>query len=199
MIGAVRISYSLEAPVWKATYRILLGEENSAAEDKETKDGKDKLPSTGVSFLYDSRDLGEYAHRGNYLSLWATKTGWFDNIREYLTTCWALFAWAAVAMGAAQHIVVASTEQLDKLGSTWQVPIGEAAQDEVVTESNCLRPSSGVGFYPPWLLPAEAGVGIQRTPGRIAKRCVITIACDAIRRIATARTAACTNVRRWTT
>ena len=28
--GAVRLSYTLEAPVWKATYRILLGEEDKA-------------------------------------------------------------------------------------------------------------------------------------------------------------------------
>lgn len=47
-------------------------------------DGKDKLPSTGISFRYDSRDLWEYAHRGNYFSLWATKTGRFGNTIDYM-------------------------------------------------------------------------------------------------------------------
>lgn len=46
--------------------------------------GKDHLPSFGLSFRYDSRDLWEYAHRGHYARLWATKTGWFGNTIDYL-------------------------------------------------------------------------------------------------------------------
>lgn len=46
--------------------------------------GKDKLPSVGFSFTYDSRDLWEYAHKGNYLNLWATKTGPFSNFVDYV-------------------------------------------------------------------------------------------------------------------
>ncbi|RMF59122.1 MAG: hypothetical protein D6743_16720, partial [Calditrichaeota bacterium] len=45
--------------------------------------GKDHLPQVGLSFRYDSRDLWEYAHRGNYLNLWVTKTGWFGKKVDY--------------------------------------------------------------------------------------------------------------------
>jgi len=37
--------------------------------------GKDQLPSLGFSFRYDSRDLFEYPHKGNFINFWATKTG----------------------------------------------------------------------------------------------------------------------------
>lgn len=46
--------------------------------------GKDLLPSLGVSFRYDSRDLWEYAHRGHYLNLWVTKTGVPGGAVDYL-------------------------------------------------------------------------------------------------------------------
>ncbi len=46
--------------------------------------GKDKLPHFGFSFRYDSRDLWEYPHKGNYINLWATKTGWFGKDADYL-------------------------------------------------------------------------------------------------------------------
>ncbi len=46
--------------------------------------GKDPLPTFGLSFRYDSRDLWEYPHKGEYLNLWATKTGWFGNTVDYL-------------------------------------------------------------------------------------------------------------------
>ncbi len=45
--------------------------------------GKDKLPNTGISFTYDSRDLWEYAHRGNYINLWLQKTG-FGGAVDYI-------------------------------------------------------------------------------------------------------------------
>jgi len=45
--------------------------------------GVDRLPQFGVSFKYDTRDLWEYAHKGNYLRLWATKTGWFGKDVDY--------------------------------------------------------------------------------------------------------------------
>lgn len=46
--------------------------------------GTDHLPSVGMSFRYDNRDLWEYAHRGNYVNLWITKTGWFGNHVDYV-------------------------------------------------------------------------------------------------------------------
>lgn len=46
--------------------------------------GKDKLPTYGFSFRYDSRDLWEYAHKGNYLNVWATKTGLFSEVIDYV-------------------------------------------------------------------------------------------------------------------
>jgi outer membrane protein assembly factor BamA len=46
--------------------------------------GKDKLPSYGFSFTHDSRDLWEYAHRGNFVQLWVQKTGWFGNLIDYV-------------------------------------------------------------------------------------------------------------------
>ena len=42
--------------------------------------GKDKLPSLGFSFRFDNRDLWEYAHKGNYVALWATKTGFSGDV-----------------------------------------------------------------------------------------------------------------------
>lgn len=45
--------------------------------------GEDKLPSVGFSFTYDSRDLREYAHKGNFLNLWAIKTGFFSDFVDY--------------------------------------------------------------------------------------------------------------------
>ncbi|MFQ5650227.1 MAG: outer membrane protein assembly factor [bacterium] len=46
--------------------------------------GRDRLVSLGASLRYDSRDLWEYAHRGHYLNIWATKTGWPGNTIDYL-------------------------------------------------------------------------------------------------------------------
>jgi len=46
--------------------------------------GKDKLPQVGFSFTYDSRDLWEYAHKGNYINLWLTKTGFFSDVVDYV-------------------------------------------------------------------------------------------------------------------
>ncbi len=46
--------------------------------------GKDRLPSYGFSFTHDSRDLWEYAHRGNFVQLWVQKTGWFGNLIDYV-------------------------------------------------------------------------------------------------------------------
>lgn len=45
--------------------------------------GRDRLPHLGFSFKYDSRDLWEYAHKGNYVNIWATKTGWFGKTIDY--------------------------------------------------------------------------------------------------------------------
>jgi outer membrane protein insertion porin family len=45
---------------------------------------KDKLPSYGFSFTHDSRDLWEYAHRGNFVQLWLQRTGWFGNLIDYV-------------------------------------------------------------------------------------------------------------------
>lgn len=46
--------------------------------------GKDRLPNFGFSFTHDSRDLWEYAHRGNYVQLWVQKTGWFGSVADYV-------------------------------------------------------------------------------------------------------------------
>lgn len=46
--------------------------------------GTDHLPSVGLSFRYDSRDLWEYPHRGHYVNFWFTKTGWFGNDVDYV-------------------------------------------------------------------------------------------------------------------
>ncbi|MCH7679400.1 hypothetical protein IID10_08555 [candidate division KSB1 bacterium] len=46
--------------------------------------GKDRLPKMGFSFTYDSRDLWEYAHKGNYINLWLTKTGFFSEVTDYV-------------------------------------------------------------------------------------------------------------------
>ncbi|MFQ5676162.1 MAG: POTRA domain-containing protein [bacterium] len=46
--------------------------------------GKDRLPQIGFSFKYDSRDLWEYAHKGNYVNFWLTKTGLFSNVIDYV-------------------------------------------------------------------------------------------------------------------
>jgi outer membrane protein assembly factor BamA len=45
---------------------------------------KDKLPSVGISFTYDSRDLWEYAHQGHYVNLWLKKTGFLGMAVDYL-------------------------------------------------------------------------------------------------------------------
>jgi outer membrane protein assembly factor BamA len=45
--------------------------------------GKDRLPQFGLSFTYDSRDLWEYPHRGNYINLWLQKTG-FGGAVDYI-------------------------------------------------------------------------------------------------------------------
>ncbi len=45
-----------------------------------SENGKDRLPTVGIALRYDSRDLWEYAHKGHYLSLWATKTGFSQTI-----------------------------------------------------------------------------------------------------------------------
>lgn len=45
--------------------------------------GKDRLPSIGVSFTFDKRDLWEYAHRGHYVNLWFKKVG-FGKYVDYL-------------------------------------------------------------------------------------------------------------------
>ncbi|MFQ5708386.1 MAG: outer membrane protein assembly factor [bacterium] len=43
----------------------------------------DKLPSVGLSFTNDTRDLWEYTHRGHYVNLWIKKTGWFGNTIDF--------------------------------------------------------------------------------------------------------------------
>jgi len=46
--------------------------------------GKDHLPSLGFAFRYDSRDLHEYPHKGHYLNVWATQTGFRSKTVDYL-------------------------------------------------------------------------------------------------------------------
>jgi len=46
--------------------------------------GTDKLPNVGFSFRYDSRDLWEYPHKGEFVTLWASKTGFFSDHIDYL-------------------------------------------------------------------------------------------------------------------
>ena len=62
-------------------FRQLTSSDNSIT---KTASGKDKLPTVGISFTYDSRDLWEYAHKGNYINLWFKKTGWSGNVIDYL-------------------------------------------------------------------------------------------------------------------
>jgi len=63
-------------------YRRLTLSDNSAGTLSPS--GIDHLPQAGISFKYDTRDLWEYAHKGHYVRLWATQTGWFGRTVDYL-------------------------------------------------------------------------------------------------------------------